>query len=100
MAEAAQQRAWNIQIAKARVGVDVGGGATLDALRHFKPYAGAGFENLSDEIELGPGRHTVHIDVAAEAQRIDRNADHVLDGGDAGEIDDRHESPAGVREPK
>ncbi len=42
-----------------------------------------------EQVEFVPGRPALDIEVGAEAQRMDRRADHVLDGADAGEIDDR-----------
>src|SRR4051812_34650590 len=57
MAEASLPRARNVEIAKARVGVDVGGGAAVDALRYLEPHAGVRLQGLPDQIELGPGRY-------------------------------------------
>src|SRR6478672_2995998 len=43
----------------------------------------------SDKIELAPGWPACDIDIAAEAQRVDRRIDYILERGDRGEVNDR-----------
>jgi hypothetical protein len=55
-------------------------------------------ELSADKVELGPCVQAFDLEVAAKAQRVDRRADHVLDRGDAREVDERNEAAAGIGE--
>ena len=55
-------------------------------------------ERPVEQFEFVPGRPALDIEVGAEAQGMDRLADHVLDGADACEIDDRDDLAGDVRE--
>ena len=88
VAEIAHQRFRDIQVAEPGVGIDVGRGTADDALDDFEAHVAADREFLADEVELAKGLPALDIDIAAKAQRIDRRADHVLDRGDRGEVDD------------
>ena len=50
---------------------------------------GADAHLFADKIELAPGRPACDIDIAAEAQRIDRRIDYILERGDRGQVNDR-----------
>src|SRR5690606_41587805 len=63
----------------------------LNALRHLEANAGRRGEDLTDEVELGPGLQAIDVDVATETQRIYRAADHALEVPDARKIDERSE---------
>ena len=75
-----------------------GGGAADDALDDFETGVTSDREFLADLIELAPGLPAFDIDIAAEAQWIDRSADHILDRGDRGEVDDRDDLAGDVGE--
>src|SRR5262249_61737560 len=60
-----------------------------DPLDDPKPHALTDRYLLPDEIEFAPPRPTAHVDIAAEAQRMDGCADYVLDSGHRGQVDDR-----------
>ena len=83
------QHARNRQVADAGVGIDLGRGATHDALDDLQPRRGPIAISASEQIELMPGRPALDVEIAAEAQRIDRRARGVLQRGDRGEVDDR-----------
>ena len=51
-----------------------------------------------EQIELVPGRPAFDIEIAAEAQRMDRRTDHILERRDRGEVDDRDHLPGDVGE--
>ena len=80
----------------AGIGIDIDGGAADDALDHLEPVV-ADRERPVEQVELMPGRPALDIEVGAEAQRMDGVADHVLDGAEAGEIDDRDHLAGDVR---
>src|ERR1700754_4273875 len=50
-----------------------------------------------EQFEFVPGRPALDIEVGAEAKGVDRRPDHVLDGADAGEIDDGNDLAVDVR---
>src|SRR5205807_9636973 len=77
--EAAQQRLGYREVARASVGIDVGGRATHDPLYDLEPRVLADRNLLAEQIELLPGRPALDIDVAAKAQRIDRRPDGRLE---------------------
>ena len=52
----------------------------------------------ADQAELVPGRPALDVEVAAEAQRVNRRADHGLDRRHRGEIDDRDDLGGDIRE--
>ena len=54
-------------------------------------------QRVVEEVEFVPGRPALDIEVGAEAKRMDRRAHHVLDGADAGEIDDGDDLAGDVR---
>src|SRR5262245_17403272 len=87
MAEPALQRLRDGEVALGGIRIDIDGGTADDALDHLQPGC-ADYEGAVDEVEFGPGRPALDIEIGAEAQRMDRHAYHVLDGADACEIDD------------
>src|SRR5450432_487692 len=76
--------------------VDVGGGAADDPLHHFQPDR-ANAERPVEQLGLMPCRPAADIEVGAESQGVNRLANHILDGGDAAEIDDRDDLAGDIR---
>src|SRR5215467_12991997 len=91
MPEAAHQRLRDGKVARASVGIDIGGRTTHDPLHDFQPRALADGDLLPEQVELVPGRPALHIDVAAETQRVHRQPDGGLNCGHGSEIDDRND---------
>ena len=87
MAKTAHQFVHDVEVAFGCFGVDVDGGAAGDPLHHFQPDLADG-EDLAEQFELAPGRPAADVQVGAEAQRMNRQADDVLDCVDAAQIDD------------
>ena len=86
-------------MARSRCGgirIDIDGGAADDAFHHLQSDI-ADRQRLVDEVEFVPGRPALDIEVGAEAKRMDRRAHHVLDGADAGEIDDGDDLAGDIR---
>src|SRR5262245_64668921 len=98
MPEAAHQWLRYGKVARAGLGIDVGGRAAHDPLDDFEPRAVADGDLLADEVELAPGRPARDIDVAAKAQRVDGRPDRGLERGDGSEIDDRDHLACNVGE--
>src|SRR6478609_7579369 len=67
MAKGPHQRIGDRQVADAGVRIDIGGGATHDALDDFYPRGLSNRDLLSDEIEFAPGAPAAHVDIGAEA---------------------------------
>ncbi len=98
MAKTLHERVRDSQVAKAGLGIDVGGGAAHDPLDDLQSRGGpiAIFRpTRSNSCQAG---QPAHIDVAAKAQRMHRRADRVLDGGHRREIDDGHHFAGDVGE--
>jgi len=68
--EAAQQRLRYREVARAGVGIDVGGCTAHDPLHDFSAVRLSPSNLLIEEIKLVPRRPALDIDVAAKAQRI------------------------------
>ena len=96
MIEGSYQGRGNSEIADAGVWIDVGRGAALDPLRHLQPRL-ADRDLLAEQAELMPCRPALDIEVGAEAQRMHRHANHVLDRRDGRQIDDRHDLGGDIR---
>ena len=84
------------EVALGRIRIDIDGGAADDAFHHLQPDI-ADRKRLVEEVEFVPGRPALDIEVGAEAKRMDRRAHHVLDGADAGEIDDGDDLAGDIR---
>ena len=84
------------QVADAGVGIHLGRGAAHDALDDLQPRARADGDLRVEQIELMPGRPAFDIEIAAEAQRMDRRAGRLLQRRDRGEVDDRDHLPRHV----
>ena len=68
--------------------VDVGRGAAVDPGEGVEGDV-AGFDSPADPVELAPGGKPLDIDVAAEAERMDRRADVAFEVAERGEVDER-----------
>src|SRR5262245_63249942 len=89
MSEASHQSVRNREITHAGVGIDVRRRTAHDSLDDPEPRMLTDHDLLPGEIELAPSRPATHVDIAAEAQRMDGCADYALDNGDGGQVDDR-----------
>src|SRR5262249_18649707 len=89
MTEAAHERIRYRQVAHASDGIDVGCGATHDALHDLEPCGCTDCDLLAEEVELLPCRPTSDVYIAAEPQRMNRRPDRGLDRRDRGKVDDR-----------
>src|SRR6266568_407939 len=97
MAEVARERGRDFEVALGGLGIDVDGRAADDALDHLQPGL-TDRECLADQVELGPGRPALDVEIGAEAQGMHGAPEHGLDGTDAVEIDDRHDLAGDVGE--
>src|SRR5262249_23629671 len=87
MAEPALQRLRDGEVARGRIRIDIDGSAADDALYNLQPDV-ADRKRPVEQVEFVPRRPALDIEIGAEAQRMNRRADHVLDSADAGEVDD------------
>jgi hypothetical protein len=71
-------------------GGHLGRGATHDAFDDLQPDRGAHGDFAAQKFELAPSRPTCDVEVAAEAQRMDRRAERGFQFRDRGEVDDGH----------
>ena len=95
--EGLHQRRGNREIADAGIRIDIDRGAAHDALGHLQP-RGADRDLLPEQAEFVPGRPACDVQVGAEAQRMDRHADHGLDRRHGRKIDDRDHLGGDIRE--
>src|SRR4029078_10419409 len=96
VAEPALQGWRDGEVALGRIRIDIDGGAADDAFHHLQARIANGDRSV-EQIEFVPGRPALDIEVGAEAKRMDRRAHHVLDGADAGEIDDGDDLAGDIR---
>ncbi len=69
-----QERAGDGEVAGGGDRVHVGGGAADDPVDPFEDHV-ADRDALADKVELGPGGQALDMDVAAEAERVDLDAE-------------------------
>src|SRR6266545_7365057 len=96
--EILHQRMHDRQVADSGAGLDLGRGATPDALHDLEPRLRTDREGTAEQIEFAPRRPAFDMEVGAKPQGIDRGADRALDGRDRGKIDDRDDFPGDIRE--
>src|ERR1700689_2579028 len=93
--EAAHQCLRNVEIARRGLWIDVDRRAADDPLDDPEPRIADGNGSV-EQLEFVPGRPAADIEVGAEPQRVDREADHILDRGKAAEIDDGDHLPRDI----
>src|SRR5665213_3965763 len=76
--EASHQRLRNVEVARRRLRIDVDRRAADDSLDDPEPRV-ADSNGPVEQLEFVPGRPAADIEIGAETQRMDRQANHILD---------------------
>src|SRR5439155_20285303 len=95
VAEAAHHRGRDVEVARCGFRVDVDGGAAADPLHDFQPRVANG-EGLAEQLEFVPCRQAADVEIGAEPERMNRQANDGFDGSNAAEIDDGNDFPGDI----